>query len=94
MRAQVVPEQEQRARQKEEDSYVETEQGARVMAAEVTATLAEPGMMGKCFESMTGGSKIVQGWTTIVRNYGKTKRKKQLFFLDMRVEEKDFALIR
>jgi len=50
--------------------------------------------MGKCFESMTGGSKNVQGWTTIVRNYGKTKRKKQLFFLDMRVEEKDFALIR
>jgi uncharacterized protein YecT (DUF1311 family) len=43
MRAQVVLEQEQRAWQKEEDSYVETEQGARDMAAEVTATLAEQG---------------------------------------------------
>ncbi len=37
----------------------------------------------KCLESIATGSKHVQDWTVIVRNYGKTKRNKQIFFFDM-----------
>ena len=36
--------------------YVKTEDDARDMAALVTATLEEQGMMGECIESMNGGS--------------------------------------
>jgi hypothetical protein len=42
--------------------YVETEEGARDVAALVTATLEEQGMMRECIESMNGGSSSHVHW--------------------------------
>jgi hypothetical protein len=60
-----------------------TEQCARDMATKVLTTLAEPGMKEKCLESIASGSKDVQDWTQVVRNYGKTGRKPPICFFDM-----------
>jgi len=59
MRAQAALQQEQRAQQWEKDKNDETEQGARDMAAAVTATLEEKGMKEECFKSLERGSPAV-----------------------------------
>ena len=60
--------------------YVETEEGARDMAAQMTTTLEEPDMMEKCIESMKGGTSPHVFW--LDRKHGKLEDGK-IFFINI-----------
>ena len=58
------------------------------MAAKVLKTLAEPGMMQKCLDSIASGQKQLKhvlDWAKVVRNYGKTQHQQEptICFFDM-----------